>query len=272
MDYDADEERKATLPPVAARLREDAELPPPNPEPGEVWLDPIDGAEMVFVPEGEFVWGAPEGAKQSGCAPLIAQHRVVLPTYWIDKRPVTNARYRQFTEAADYPEPESWHTAVSGDVQIADVRVPWGEIAQQAALVPWEEASAYCRWAGKALPSEQEWEKAARGADGRRFPWGNGWREELGNGLSEPQVDPAALDVSPYGCEAMFGLHQWTASQGPQGLVVMKGFVPAGHMLAPLYEVESAALWCRFFEHPDQWRALRCVLRPDPRAAGERSG
>jgi formylglycine-generating enzyme required for sulfatase activity len=109
-----------------------------------------DGRPMVRVPAGEFLWG-PDRQKLS------------LPEFFIDRFPVTNAEYRKFVESSGAPEPSHWRRGTW----------PEGKADHPVVHVTWENAEAYARWAGKRLPSEEEWEKAARGTDGRVWPWGN---------------------------------------------------------------------------------------------------
>jgi formylglycine-generating enzyme required for sulfatase activity len=123
-----------------------------------------DGAPMVLVPAGEFLMGSP--AEED--AP---SHRVYLDAFYIDRHEVTNTRYLKFVEATRHrapqhvvdPQYDLWvgTTFLQG---VADLPV---------VNVDWSDADAYCRWAGKRLPTEAEWEKAARGTDGRQYPWGN---------------------------------------------------------------------------------------------------
>ncbi len=119
--------------------------------------NPQDGSVLVYVPGGEFVLGAEDiSAKEQ---PI---HRVRLSAYWIGKYPVNNAQYQRFLTAnPSQRKPSSWD-----DPQ-------FNQPEQPVVGVSWLDALAYCRWADLALPSEAQWEAAARGAAGRKYPWGN---------------------------------------------------------------------------------------------------
>jgi len=122
---------------------------------GDTWTRPQDGMQMVFIPAGDFLMGS---AGSDGAQPdELPQHTVSLEAYWIAQTEVTNAMFRRFVTDTGY----EWGGAFTG----AD--------DQPVVSVSWEEAVAYCEWAGVHLPSEAQWEKAARGPDGRLYPWGD---------------------------------------------------------------------------------------------------
>ncbi|MDZ7312911.1 MAG: SUMF1/EgtB/PvdO family nonheme iron enzyme [candidate division KSB1 bacterium] len=137
--------------------------------------------EMVYVPAGPFVLGA-EGE-------LPPQIAVLEEGFWIDRTPVTVAQFRDFVKATKYlTEAErsggGW-TLVGTNWRQSKKAIWWDPFALGSKLdeildhpvtqVSWNDAQAFCKWAGKTLPTEQQWEKAARGIDGRRWPWGNAW-------------------------------------------------------------------------------------------------
>ncbi len=116
-----------------------------------------DGSVLVYVPEGEYILGSDEIDDEE--KPV---HRVRLSPFWISKYPVTNAQYRRFLEAEPGQEkPRLWEDK------------DFNQDRQPVVGVSWDDAMAYCRWAGLSLPSEAQWEAAARGTDRRRFPWGD---------------------------------------------------------------------------------------------------
>lgn len=116
----------------------------------------LDGAPMVLVPAGPFTMGSDEGLPNE--RPV---HTVALDAYYIDQYEVTLSRYRRFLEEAKQESPPTWDDEAA--VTVGD---------RPAIGMRWGAAAAYCQWAGKRLPTEAEWEKAARGTDGRRYPWG----------------------------------------------------------------------------------------------------
>ena len=115
----------------------------------------LDSAPMVLIPAGPFTMGSDDGPHNERPA-----HTVTLDAYSIDRYEVTLSLYRKFLEEGKYDAPPTWDDEAAtlvGDRPAIGMR--------------WESAAAYCRWAGKRLPTEAEWEKAARGTDGRRYPW-----------------------------------------------------------------------------------------------------
>ncbi len=160
-----------------------------------------DGAEMVLVPAGEFSMGSDADeldrlkASRESFGDEIPRHRVHLDAFYIDKYEVTNARFQQFVQAIGHrtqAESEGWGYVFTGEkseqVKGANWRAPRGPWSSIAGLeqhpvvqVSQDDAKAYCSWAGKRLPTEVEWEKAARGTDGRSYPWGNQFDGRLAN-------------------------------------------------------------------------------------------
>lgn len=179
----------------------------------QVWVHPKSGLEMIRIPAGEFLYGD-EKRKQ------------YLDEFWIAKTPVTNAEYKRFLDAnSDYDVPyrnEDWAKKYNWDRQRRTF--PEGKANHPAVLVSWHDAKAYADWAGLKLPTEQQWEKAARGTDGREYPWGDDWREnycntsEAGLGTTSPVGRFSPQGDSAFGCVDMAGnVWEWTDSKWKPG-------------------------------------------------------
>lgn len=157
-------------------------------------INAIDGSEMILIPAGEFIMGSDDGEENE--KPV---HAVYLDSYEIGKYPVTVAQYRKFCEATGRRMPNAPHWDWKDEHPIRDVT--------------WDDAEAYCKWAGGRLPTEAEWEKAARGTDGRTYPWGDTWdknkcaNQDL-NLTSTVSVGSYPAGASPYGCMDMAG-NEW---------------------------------------------------------------
>jgi formylglycine-generating enzyme required for sulfatase activity len=176
------------------------------------WQRPTDGMVMVYVPEGEFLMGSPAG---QGADDEHPQHMVYLDAFWIDQTEVTNAQYRQCLEAGACRKPYYWDD--SG----------YNAPDQPLVGVSWDDARTYCEWVGARLPTEAQWEKAARGTDGRKYPWGNEdadcdranyYGKPCACGGTDPcvgkpsQVGAHPAGASPYGALDMAGnVWEWVA-------------------------------------------------------------
>ena len=197
----------------------------PAPQTIKLRIWEADGAEMVFVPAGEFVMGSEELGDDERPA-----HRVYLDDFWIDRYEVTNERFARFVAATGYQteaEKRGWGWVWMGseweEIEGADWRHPRGPDSSiedkkdhPVVLISWHDADAYCRRAGKHLPSEAQWEKAARGADGRRYAWGDEFDSSKANTKESRRGDTAPVGSfssqgdSPYGASDMTGnVREW---------------------------------------------------------------
>jgi iron(II)-dependent oxidoreductase len=179
-----------------------------------------DDAPMVLVPAGPFTMGGPGKGIDEDSAEAPAQE-VTLPAFRIDTYEVTTAQYARFLNAAAKLQDEAGHALVwvSPYLQLEQAGGQWrpkaGLEKHPMVNVTWYGATAYAQWCGKRLPTEAEWEKAARGADGRKFPWGNDLdlsRFWLGSDQMHP-VGGKPTGASPHGCLDMAGnAWEWTSS------------------------------------------------------------
>ncbi len=163
-------------------------------------LDPV---AMVSIPAGTFKMGSPEG---KGRADEWPQHDVYLDAFAIDQVEVTNERYLAFVRATGHRNPPNPY----GTGLLVSAK---GIEQQPVVQVTWYDAKAYCRWANKRLPTEAEWEKSARGADARLFPWGN----------DPPSATRAVFDIEWSGENTMRPVGTMPAGDSPFGVKDMSG-------------------------------------------------
>ncbi len=160
-----------------------------------------DFKQMVLIPAGPFRMGSD---KFEGESPA---HEVYLDAFYIDRYEVTNSMYKDFLDATGYRPPPFWGKA------------GYNHPDQPITGISWESANEYALWAGKRLPTEAEWEKAARGMDERLYPWGDEWSESKcrSSGMDTISEGPATVGsfpdgVSYYGCHDMAGnVWEWCA-------------------------------------------------------------
>ena len=147
----------------ARKVEAAKEIPPPEPPKPAV---PAPPPGMVYVPGGDFLMGSDDAEELSRPA-----HFVSVKPFFIDRTEVTNEAYRKFVEAANYDPPMTWK---DGAFAPDEEELP-------VTGITWYDAAAYAAWAGKRLPTEAEWEFAARGSEGRKYPWGNDWDASFAN-------------------------------------------------------------------------------------------
>ena len=171
---------------------------------GSTWTRPLDGAQMVFVPAGSFRMGSPANTGEINEFP---QHTVSLDAFWMDKTDVTNAAYAKCVNAGICSPPKTTYAAGTGshygNAQYDNYPV---------VFVDWTQAKIYCKWVGARLPTEAEWEKAARGTDGRIYPWGS-----YSPDCSEANYSDCAGDLTEVTAHSY--------SSGPYGALDMAGNV-----------------------------------------------
>ena len=221
---------------------------PTKDEDREQNVEQPDLTDMVLIPAGEFLMGSPEG---EGAFDEHPQHKVYLDAYYMDKYEVTNAQFLKFVEATgDVTDAErkgygevwnpkakaGWHVLLN----FAGVNwrsphawiLPGGSILRYpdtwkyylmnhpVVQVSWNDAQAYAKWEGKRLPTEAEWEKASRGTDGRKWPWGNVFDLNIEGATLHANVAGESLmlvgsfptGVSSYGVHDMVGnVQEWVA-------------------------------------------------------------
>jgi formylglycine-generating enzyme required for sulfatase activity len=208
-----------------------------------------DGAEMVLVPAGAFWMGSQTEDIQmrvDDCKKSVKpenrdkcdewfrdegpQRQIFVDAFYIDRYEVTNALFERFVTARSYrttAETEGWGWVFRPSdgrwekLKGATWRAPGGPgtsapPTHPVVQVSWYDADAYCKWVNERLPTEAEWEKAARGVDGRRYPWGEDWNAARANGdMSAKATRPVgsyAAGVSPYDIHDMSGnVFEWVA-------------------------------------------------------------
>ena len=179
---------------------------------GAQYFSKKDGKEMIYIPAGAFLYG---DNKES----------ITTEAFYIDKYPVTNAEYALFINDGGYSKRDCWSEDGWNFIVKEKIKEPrvwrdseWNKDNHPVVGVCWYEASAYAKWAGKRLPTEIEWEKAARGTDGRKYPWGD---QKLDKNLlnfnknekGTTPVDKYEAGKSPYGVYDMAGnVWEWTSS------------------------------------------------------------
>lgn len=229
-----------------------------------------DGSEMVLVPAGEFLMGSDKGSEDERPA-----HKVSLNAYYMDKYEVSNRQYHMFVNETKAAPPIHWR-----DDNFNDPDQPMLQVSRA-------DADEYCKWIGKRLPTEAEWEKAARGTDGREYPWGN----ELPNAGGVFRANYDTLEdgfkhtapvrsfengVSPYGCYNMAGnVWEWcndwydpnyykeSPRDNPQGPAMREYASHRGGSFSNQIEHQRSAYRSGFYHSlPNPVIGFRCALSP----------
>ncbi len=206
------------------------ESPTPAAAKGAAAAAPPRLPQMVTVPAGRFQMGTTDEQLREALARGYSQERarweqpaltLELPEFAIGRFPVTNLEYQAFVREANLPAPRHW----DGD------QYPEGKGDHPVVNVSWEEARAYCRWLSERtgqpyrLPSEAEWEKAARGVDGRTFPWGEAWEPARLNCVESAPPTKAASSSTPAGDTSPVGRFSPLGGDSPIGLADAAGNV-----------------------------------------------
>ena len=177
-----------------------------------------DGAPMIKVPAGEFKMGDNKGPRNER-----PEHMVWLDAYFIDQYEVTMTLYQKFLDETKHDFPPLW-----------DDGAAFEEAADRPAVgMAWNSAKTYCEWVEKRLPTEAEWEKAARGTDGRRFPWGH----------MQPFVDIARYNLGPTGWVG-YAITLAPVTSGVTGMSIRHGLKEGTKSPYGLYHMAgNAAEW-----------------------------
>jgi formylglycine-generating enzyme required for sulfatase activity len=212
-------------------------LPPRYPALPNRRIHAKTGIELIRIPAGPFLYGSAD-SDEMACDDEKPQRAVNLPEYWIGRTPVTNAQFARFVKATGYRtqaerDGYSWGwTGKERDQRIR--RADWrhlhgpetsinGKGDHPVVQVSWYDIRAFCEWGGLALPTEEQWEKAARGTDGRIWPWGNepptvehcNFNNNVGD--TTPIGQYSSKGDSPYGCVDMAGnVWEWVQSWYPE--------------------------------------------------------
>lgn len=198
-----------------------------------------DGAPMLLVPAGPFLMGSNDGLPNER-----PEHTVTIKAFYIDQYEVTAGRYQKYVELGKHEPPAP---ADDDAGRSLDDRPVVG--------VTWTEAAAYCAWAGKRLPSEAEWEKAARGTDGRRYPWGE----------MQPFVDIANYNRGIWVSEAITLV---PVGSGLEGMSVRHGLKEGGKSPYGLAHMAgNAAEWVNDWYDREYYQQS-----PDANPSGPKSG
>ena len=269
--------RRRGPPPPRAGTDAIPEFSPDNPRPVPAVLADVTPGELVQVPGGPFWMGSSEAPDEG------PKRKVTLPGFQVERTEVTVTRFLKFTTSGAHEQRRHWSaegwTWKKQQGKPPDVEAP-GD--RPVVRVSYYEAEAFCRWAGRRLPSEAQWEKAARGANGRRFPWGdeadptrsNHWIYKHSPPTTTDGAWPAASarqGQSPYGALHMAG-NVWEWTRGRYG---KKDAAPGWRVIRG-GDWTSLLSWQRTTQrepcHPARRRfnlGFRCVVDGAKKAEGE---
>jgi eukaryotic-like serine/threonine-protein kinase len=227
-------------------------------------VSPLDKMNQVYIPPGEFTMGTDTGAVRTGAV----EHKVYLNAYWIDQFTVTNTMYKLCIQAGKCRHTAGYDTFLD-DPAHADYPVHY---------INWYDATTYCQWAGRRLPTEAEWEKAARGVGALRYPWGNTEPDDSLLNFNGKYGQPVSsysywAGMSPYGLLNMAGnVQQWVADwYSPDYYAQSPHDNPTGPATGDLRVLRGGGFWdtskevttfFRFRHEPDSagaHRGIRCV-------------
>ena len=190
-----------------------------------------DPAAYVQIPTGKYRIGDDRKKDYRPWTPLDEQNLEVAQPFWLSRYPVTNAQYGMFLNDNGYDterwwSEEGWRWKESEHIREPDRwrDVRWNGVTQPVVAVSYWEAEAFCRWAGGRLPSEREWEAAARGPDSLRYPWGNDWEDGICNSEEAKLQRTSPVGIFPRSRSKAFGLDdmagnvwEWTRDIFQQG-------------------------------------------------------
>jgi formylglycine-generating enzyme required for sulfatase activity len=238
---------------------------PVNTETGalpKTFISKVDSAEMILIPAGNFIYGIKKKSRDSLLKILSTPDMAVfseelsllkkfLPSYYIDKTEVTNAQYNKFVAATGHRQSKFQNSRI------------FGAPDQPVVGIGWADAKAYAIWAGKRLPTEEEWEKAARGQDGRMWPWGNTHSPEYYNGKTQGyyasvKVGSFKNGASPYGVLDMAGnVYEMTTGKWQVTSYAMRGgcYLNSGALVRTMFR------WSMTDDiNGAEWLGFRCVM------------
>ena len=206
---------------------------------------------------------------------------VDLSRFYVDEYEVTNAEYAEFLEYLKKTGDHSCDHATQPKSKNGHVPLDWDKIGNGRPNHPvvgldWYDAYAYARWCGKRLPTDQEWEKAARGGDGRKYPWGDSWQKDLCNarprvimgneeGLPTDVMPVGSFPdgISPHGCADMAGnAREWIGGDGPESSE--RGVARGGSFMDPAGKCYTTSRFIRERLSRDNATGMRCAMDPIP--------